>query len=831
MFTLSRCVVLSVYLLLMHRDSSSVGQQVPQGQGEGQKRFCNYTRTLEFYLPISCNADVTGDEMCPPGERFVGIQHLFPDTVNDTDDSGLTTPSGSSGWTTSADSSNWTTALPDSSARTTPPNGPEGNNTFDRNCQLVCAKDFSNMPACCPGFFGPECRECPRGKDGITCSGRGHCRDGFYNDGRCQCQDQYAGLVCELCRNSTMYGPACTEECECVNGVCDNGPAGNGTCRQCYPGYQGPLCTQEIITCANLTCSNNSQCQETDDGQAECVCQPGFQHTTGNDTSDCQPINKCSQSTSLCGENAECIPTGPGTYECQCQPNYHGDGYMCLPINPCETDNGGCDKMTTVCMNPAPNVSQCDCMAGYEAYVAGSGCSLIDVCVHDSCHPKATCTTVAPYESRCTCNSGYIGDGVNCHGNIIEELGALNKIHPTQQGQLSMAVDLLKNIYLKPLQDHGPFTIFVPNNRAFRKASRRDFSYTDMLREVDRSQQVLRQHILIGNLTLEDLQAFSHFYTLQGSIADLQVRVAKDVFKFKLRGYASKAKVIARDLPAANGMIHIVNELLINDPEIIGDASSLGMESHFERDNITVFAPENGGLDGLPEGTLDYLTTDEDGKIKLRTLLNNHIFPGKIVVTDLINLKRIHSLANYAFSVSITDMGRIQLNGQVNVSQVNIPCSNAVYYHIDGPLIPPELADILPSRCDVQQNRTVKGRCQSCTEDLKCPLDTDIFTNEVSEGCHFWGHLQGRFTQIQGCQTICQRTHSIPRCCPGFYGQDCKPCPGGHKNPCGGHGECNDEMYGSGFCVCDRNFRGTQCELCLDRNKFGPNCTDGEYLL
>ena len=38
---------------------------------------------------------------------------------------------------------------------------------------------------------------------------------------------------------------------------------------------------------------------------------------------------------------------------------------------------------------------------------------------------------------------------------------------------------------------------------------------------------------------------------------------------------------------------------------------SLGVEEYFDRDNITVFAPENGGLDGLPEGTLDYLTTEE----------------------------------------------------------------------------------------------------------------------------------------------------------------------------------------------------------------------------
>jgi hypothetical protein len=43
------------------------------------------------------------------------------------------------------------------------------------------------------------------------------------------------------------------------------------------------------------------------------------------------------------------------------------------------------------------------------------------------------------------------------------------------------------------------------------------------------------------------------------------------VFKYKIRGYENKAKVIYRDFPAANGVIHVVNDLLINDATITGD--------------------------------------------------------------------------------------------------------------------------------------------------------------------------------------------------------------------------------------------------------------------
>ena len=38
-----------------------------------------------------------------------------------------------------------------------------------------------------------------------------------------------------------------------------------------------------------------------------------------------------------------------------------------------------------------------------------------------------------------------------------------------------MSIGLLDRIYRTPMEKHGPFTIFVPNNRAYRRA-RRDFS-------------------------------------------------------------------------------------------------------------------------------------------------------------------------------------------------------------------------------------------------------------------------------------------------------------------------------------------------------------------
>ncbi|CAL1528700.1 unnamed protein product, partial [Lymnaea stagnalis] len=94
----------------------------------------------------------------------------------------------------------------------------------------------------------------------------------------------------------------------------------------------------------------------------------------------------------------------------------------------------------------------------------------------------------------------------------------------------------------------------------------------------DRARQILRQHILIGKFRLEDLQDFDKFYTLQGNAAEMNIRVARNTFKYKLEGSSAKAKVIFRNFEANNGMIHFVNGILTLRPPIPGDTNKSALE-------------------------------------------------------------------------------------------------------------------------------------------------------------------------------------------------------------------------------------------------------------
>ena len=62
-------------------------------------------------------------------------------------------------------------------------------------------------------------------------------------------------------------------------------------------------------------------------------------------------------------------------------------------------------------------------------------------------------------------------------------------------------------------------------------------------------------------------------------------------------------------------------------------------------------------------------------------------------------------------------------------------------------------------------------------------------------------------------------------CCPGYWGRECRPCPGPHGGPlCSGHGSCLDGRNGTGICVCKEGFMGTACERCTSPEVYGPDC-------
>lgn len=70
-----------------------------------------------------------------------------------------------------------------------------------------------------------------------------------------------------------------------------------------------------------------------------------------------QAINPCFKN--ICHPHASCSYLGPNRHSCSCQKGYHGDGQVCLPVDPCQTNFGNCPTKSTMCKYDGPGqVSQ-----------------------------------------------------------------------------------------------------------------------------------------------------------------------------------------------------------------------------------------------------------------------------------------------------------------------------------------------------------------------------------------------------------------------------------------------------------------------------------------
>ncbi|XP_066523931.1 stabilin-2 [Hoplias malabaricus] len=710
-----------------------------------------------------------------------------------------------------------------------------------QDCRYL--RSFSNIPGCshecykevveegcCPGYWGNDCMECP-GSAANPCSNNGVCSDGMGGNGTCTCKAGFVGTACEKC-DENLYGSTCSNVCTCKNGLCNSGVKGDGHCT-CFSGYTGPDCDQELPGCAALRCKPNALCfEDFASGTLRCKCKPGY---TGL---ECTSINPCLKK--VCHEHAACMHTGPNQYSCTCAEGYQGDGLVCMPVDPCQTDFGGCHSQSTQCVYDGPGKAHCECLQGFEKSVLGVSCRLKDVCKPDSCHKNANCTTVAPGTVECTCLDDFLGNGKVCFGNIMQRLRDLNS-GPSSRwtGQLSNAINLFGSVMSWPLISPGPFTVFVPNNKAFKSTS-----VATLLADEAKARYLVKMHMVAGEINSDSLKLGMLYYTLTGKPAE-SVSESQQV-KVRIHGSRRKGTLVESDVIASNGMIHIIDKMMDTvAPTVISDnqenlmkiLSDNGKFSQFkslfekasmagildESGPYTLFAPTNAAFSLMKDGYLEHLMSEE-GKPKLLELLRNHIIASaQLRVSYVVSNPRTDSMANQVLAFNVTTAGQILVNG-IAVIEADVEAKNGCLYSLEGVLIPPSIEPILPHRCDITENNVYRGSCVSCTFVSLSTCPTGVSLNTFTRGCVFIRKTLGVNVPVLGCSMLCNETRTIPKCCKGFFGPECSPCPGGFNSSCSSHGKCFDGIDGNGTCKCEPNFKGSRCQYCADPNKYGPSC-------
>ncbi|XP_041836140.1 stabilin-1 [Melanotaenia boesemani] len=688
-------------------------------------------------------------------------------------------------------------------------------------CQHICVKTYMHHQ-CCPGYWGLLCLPCPSWK-GNPCNFKGDCVDGDVGNGTCICKEGFSGIACQECTNPNFYGPKCDKVCDCENGVCNKGPDGHGECF-CQPPYTGTRCDQVTNKCKN--CGPNSYCTNRGE-EIGCECLVGYMKTA-HDT--CASI--CLDDA--CDINAVCVTRGSKS-SCSCKAGYEGDGSICVPINPCLKNNGGCPFNSTVCVFRGPNKSSCKCMSGMSP-IGGSpefGCQLDSACSPDTCHPTATCQTELDGQPSCVCKPGQIGDGQRCYGNLMERLVEMDA-SGSQRENLTGTVTLFETGCVHLLSHNGPLTAFFPLLKA-------------PLTGVD-EEWVCKSHLILGQHLYDDLQGRD--FNLYGG-GKLRVKANK---RFILLDNPSKVyTVIQSDLPAANGIIHIIDRPITNTlsegpprDEQFADKTIKEILTKDEKYNrflslmdncgsppplhgpgpLTVFIPTNQAVDQARDGSILYMLND--AKYKLQEMLRHHVFSQAALTADeLAVLPHIRTMANQLVTITMSGDGEILLDKKgIRLVSPNIRASNGIIHLIDGLLYPPSILPILPHRCDVNESKITVGPCLHCNYlyATQCPEGTVEMDSHLI-GCEY-ATVPIRKLFNKGCAKYCKATKQEAKCCPGFYGPDCKPCIGGFQHPCYDKGTCSDGIHGNGSCNCHPGFKGVACHICSDPSKHGENCDE-----
>merc|ERR1711966_221948 len=234
-----------------------------------------------------------------------------------------------------------------------------------------------------------------------------------------------------------------------------------------------------------------------------------------------------------------------------------------------EASNGVVHVINQVLVPPRIDVT-----AFLDACTGGSSSSSSD---RDECTYLGVARSAGQYLTgpthTCLCTTG--GHWIDCRPNTNDKKTIEQVV--TDSDQLStLEAAIRKAGILGVLDGPGPFSLFAPTDRAFQKIPTKllDFLLTDGNESV--LAQVLQYHVYSGEATSSSLPYGAVAVpTLLGGVDEIDVEktcwsaveTCQDTFSITLN---DSSYVVAADVSAANGLIHIIEEVLI--PPSLADA-------------------------------------------------------------------------------------------------------------------------------------------------------------------------------------------------------------------------------------------------------------------
>ncbi len=238
----------------------------------------------------------------------------------------------------------------------------------------------------------------------------------------------------------------------------------------------------------------------------------------------------------------------------------------------------------------------------------------------------------------------------------------------------------------------GPFTVFAPTDAAFADLLvELDLTAAELLASPDLA-DILSYHVSPGTQLFADVRTNDVLPTLNG------MPIAVDGARLD-----DRATVIDADLVASNGIVHVIDRVLLPTKTIadiavadgrfstlvtaLDSAGLVGAVADPDAD-LTVFAPTNDAF-GDALAALNLSAAELLASPDLADILLYHVVPGTFLAADVVAAAPFDAPTLQGSTIAVTVDGGVVLNGSVNVIVTDVKAVNGVIHAIDFVLLPP----------------------------------------------------------------------------------------------------------------------------------------------
>ncbi|XP_045206843.2 transforming growth factor-beta-induced protein ig-h3-like [Mercenaria mercenaria] len=245
------------------------------------------------------------------------------------------------------------------------------------------------------------------------------------------------------------------------------------------------------------------------------------------------------------------------------------------------------------------------------------------------------------------------------------------------------------------LSGEGPFTVFAPSETAFRRLG--SSTLAALKSDPTKLAEILKYHVVSGiydssNLTVNEM--------MLDSLSQQKIRV--NYYMYNKHIAVEGARVIGANYRASNGIVHIVDKVMMAPTGTIADILSTnsdlttlkaavdaaGLTSALTEGPYTLFAPTDAAFALLGNDTIQALLGETD---LLQSILLYHVIHGTLYSTGM-HSGALHTLEDVDRERLTASFGGYQVSVDgARVTQKDISATNGVIHVINHVLLPSSL--------------------------------------------------------------------------------------------------------------------------------------------